>query len=374
MLVSPAFQRDRTIVCVHRAHSAAQRVLAVSRDRGKTWRTPSMTGVVRPPDLAGIPLTAVLSPAFGTDRTLVVSTGSGTFVSNDLGETFTPVDALATGGSNDDNPVAFLAPPLVPPGGTPAAHLAYANTRGAAIIDVAARVRRPALGVPGLGAIRFLVPSTAQAPAGALALVNMPGTVPGTDRLAVYRCDAALTCTEPLFSFPPGVVLSPGGWVRLLPDGSVAAFLARGASTPALWRSTDGGRTFARWASADVLVAAADVTGGAPARVALATGGRSQHWYLRVEKARPGGGWPEGAPPASQVFRSDDAGQTWRRVAHALGLGQPGKRGNLPWVSAGRGATIAVAPDGRLLADGSGDALTTYCSVDGGRRWTVGCR
>lgn len=110
----------------------------------------------------------------------------------------------------------------------------------------------------------------------------------------------------------------------------------------------DGRRPHVRaLASADGLVAAADATGGMPARVALATGGRSQRRYLRVEKARPGGGWPKGGPPASQVFRSD-AGQTWRRVAYGLGRGQPGKPGTLPWVSVGRGATIAVAPDGRL--------------------------
>jgi hypothetical protein len=375
VLVSPAYQRDRTMVCVH-PDSQAARVLAVSTNAGRTWRDPAMSGLVRPAGPSAIPMTVTFSPAFAEDRALFATTGSGTYVSTNLGATFTPVDALTKAGAID-NPVAFVGRMTSLPVGAdsgPRVLLAYAGQL-AALIDPAGGVRSPVVGVPGRGALRFVVFPSPSAPAGAVAVVN-ESDVPSGDHAAVYRCDAALTCAEPLFAFPAGIRFGLDSRLRLLPDRSLVALLVDGHGVPQVWRSTDGGATFTAWQSVHKLLPAGDGTAIPPTLAFAATAARPRRVYLRVETSMPSTGWRPGAPPASQLFRTDDAGVTWHRVAYARTLGQPGPRGTLPWqLGPGAGRQIQLTPDGRLLADGSAEALaTTWCSLDGGLRWTAGCR
>jgi hypothetical protein len=385
--VSPDFAHDHTVVCVSRAGSTAPRILGVSRDGGRSWHAPAMAGLVRPDGSSGIPLAASLSPAYSTDHDLFVTTGSGTFVSTDLGENFAALDPLATGGGTDGNPVPYVttAPALLPglPTG-PRVFLAYASTRVSATVDVAARTHQPVPGVPGYGVLRFTVPPVWDGDAASgLAFVYEAEVAQTTaERLVAYRCDARLTCSQRLFSFPADVSLDPSvDRVTLLPDRRTIVAVLSSQSTRSLhvWRSTDGGVTFTPWQSIEALLGPVSTRSGMEARVGLgAAPGDSHRLYLRIHGGRGRNGW--GGPPAEQVFRSDDGGTTWRRVAYGLGPGQPGRRGTLPWslmAGGGDGAQLSIAPDGRLFTvggQGGGRLLfTTYCSLDGGLHWTAGC-
>lgn len=373
--VSPAYRKDHVLLCTHVADSAlGHLVLAVSRDGGRSWRTQPMTGLVRPADYTGIPLSITLSSAFASDNALVATGRSGSFVSTDLGQTFTALDPLTPGGVVD-NPVGFLSDPVLAASGEESRfHIAYASDRLSAIIDVAGRVRTPVAGVPGRGARRFSMLA-----GGPIAFVYESDPAGAEQTLAVYRCNATLTCAERSFAFPSDMTLGQGvGRVQLLPDGSVlAVLLSETTWRPVMWRSTDAGRTFAVWRPAQRLIDAVDAF---PAGLSVSVAANTsipRRLYLRVEGQRPGPVWRKGAPPASQVFRSDDGGTSWRRVAYRRGEGQPGPRGTLPWTYVGGGddrAHIQLTPDGRLLAAGATDTLrTTFCSLDGGVRWTAGC-
>ncbi|HVF03514.1 MAG TPA: sialidase family protein [Frankiaceae bacterium] len=374
IVVSPAYRRDRTVFCVHRGTPDARRVLAVSVNGGRTWRDAALTGLLRPAGVSGIALTLSVSPAFGTDRTLFVTTGSGTFLSTDLGQSFRLVDAL-TKPHTDGNPVPFVGRlSALPLGDTaPRLLLAYAGTQVPALIDPGDGSRRPATGVPGRGALQFVVRASATAPDGALAIVNEPDGP--ADHAVVYRCDGSLTCAVPSFAFPSGTRFALHSRVRLLPDGSLVAVLSKGGAADTVWRSTDGGATFAVWAPVARLLDAAERAGGDRPVVTLAsTHGLPRRLYARVEVASPATRWRPGAPPASQLFRSDDGGATWRRIGYGRAMFQPGPHGNLPWAGDGQPGEIELAPDGRLLASGSADSVfTTWCSLDGGKRWYAGC-
>lgn len=372
LVVSPAYRRDRTVFCVYAAPDAT-RVLAVSVNGGRTWRTAAMTGLLRPAGLSGIALTLSVSPQFGTDRALFATTGSGTFLSADLGQSFRLVDAF-TKPVADGNPVPFVGKvaPLPLGDAAPRLLLAYAGTQLPALIDPADGTRRPATGVPGRGALRFVVRASASAPDGALAIVNEPdGT---TDHAVVYRCDASLTCAVPSFAFPSRTRFALHSRIALLPDGSLVAVLSKGGAADTVWRSTDGGATFAAWTPLTRILDAAERAGGDRPMVKLAaTPGLPRRLYARVEVSQPPTRWRAGAPPASQLFRSDDGGGTWRRVGYGRAQSQPGPHGNLPWWSSHPGE-IELAPDGRLFASGSNEFLaTTWCSLDGGKRWYAGC-
>ncbi|MBV9369916.1 MAG: exo-alpha-sialidase [Frankiales bacterium] len=387
--MSPAFGHDHALVCVH-PDSQGTRVLAVTTTAGRTWRDAAMSGLVRPTGPLGAALTATLSPAFGSDHELFATTGSGTYASTDFGATFTPVDTLTKAGATD-NPVAFFATSsAVPLAGGSGQHvlLAYAASPLPALIDPATDSRRPALGVPGLGALRFVAqPAAGQSSAGQasagqssnaddlLAVVNVPDS-PTDDHTAVYRCDAALTCAQPLFVFPAGIRFGTQSRVTAMPDHSLLAVLDDSHGSPQVWRSIDGGATFTPMRSVARVIAALG-RGGAPPSVSFAaTAAHPHRVFLRVEASMPVTGWKSGSPPASQLFRSDDSGVTWRLVAFGRSVFQPGSRGTLPWrLGPANGHQIQLAPDGRLLADGSSEAVTTtWCSVDGGMRWTAGCR
>lgn len=377
VLVSPAFQRDRIVACVYWVSTDMPQALAVSRDAGRSWRTPAMTGLVSPLGVAGTGLSVAFSPLFDADGTLFATTSSGTFSSTDLGESFTPLDPLARGGGAA-NPTAFLMAPAMLPvvGGDarPRVHLAYASEIAPAVIDVAAKGHQPVTGVPGLGALQFVVvPAAKGKPASVFAVVHE--TTGADQTVVVFRCDATFTCAERQFAFPSELRLGERRF-QVLADGSVVAVL-RSSDTLEVWRSTDGGRTFAEWRPVRKLLAPLNAWEGQPPTASFATSTAfPRRVYLRVEAHRPPTDWPKGAPPASQIFRSDDGGATWRRIAYARAFSQRGPHGNAPWFGPGSSAIhVQVAPDGRLFAPGrTHDAITTFCSVDGGRRWTAGCR
>lgn len=377
MLVSPAYVHDRMLVCVH-PDPQGVRIVSVTTTAGRTWRDAAMSGLVRPAGPLGADLTATISPSFATDHALFATTGSGTYVSTDLGATFRAVDTLTKPGAID-NPVPFEGQASTLPVGTPRSQphvlLAYADSPLPAVIDPATATRRSVVGVPGEGALRFVVTQSNGAADEVLAVVNDPDAV-GGDHAAVYRCDASLTCAQPLFSFPAGIRFGVASRMRVLPDRSLLATLADADSTPQVWRSTDGGVTFTAVRSVSAIIGALTRAGARPAVSFAVTAARPRRLYLRVESTMPPTGWKSGTPPASQLFRSDDDGTTWRLIAYGRRSSQPGKRGTLPWrLGPGTARQVQVTPDGRLFADGSSEVTsTTWCSIDGGVHWSPGCR
>ena len=366
---SPDYRRDRTLLCVHRTSQSTPKVLAVSRDAGRSWRSPGLGGLARtgPTD---IPVSASFSPLFARDRTIFATVSTGTYASTDLGETFTLLDPTIQGGY-DGNPLPVLLPQLPLPTGSNAHSVHLANAaRFPSLVEVESRMHRPVPGVPGLGARSFLAGRDNTV----LALVHEVEAP--VRQVALYRCDETLTCAERLFAFPTDLTVYR---VQSMPDGSVVAILRTPSDDATVWRSADGGRTFATWDAVDAVLRPANLVTDQPIHLSVtANAALPGRWFLRVETSlKMPGRWPASAPPATQVFRSDDSGRHWRRVAFRRDELQRGSRGNAAWIDTGRGdnrALLHLTPDGRLLAAGtSRTALTLFCSLDGGVRWTVGC-
>jgi hypothetical protein len=386
VIVSPAYSHDHVLLCTYRTASNSEFEIGVSGDAGHSWRTPAMVGLVQPSDGTGT-LTLTISPSFASDHMLFATTESGTYASSDLAESFTALDPLIKSGVTG-NPMAFVAPTRsVLSGPAPTVQLAFASTRTSGVYDVDARLHEPVTGVPGRGALRFLVSPVAGSASVSLAFVDETDPLTADDTLAVYRCDTSLTCAERLFAFPSDLSFAQGtGRLQLTPDGrtivvTLAGPMTRSGQAVEVWRSTDGGRTFGRWSSLEKLLSPVIAASGQTVRIGLAVSPTNpKRAYLRVQGARPPrAGWSSSAPPALQLFRTDDGGATWRRVAYGLGVAQRGAKGTLPWVNPARGqdsAQLLMTSDGRLFAVGGDEhaTSTTYCSLDGGVHWTAGCR
>lgn len=375
---SPEFARDRTVFCVYRDDSTTPMRLAVSTDGGRTWVPARAEGLTR--DGLGIGLGIALSPAYAQDRTLFATVNTGTYTSRDNGATFTLVDSLASAG-RQGNPVPFVATgPSLP--GVPSAaratrlYLAYAATHRAARVDVAARRHEPAAGAPLASLFGFVAH-----PGGLLAL-GYETTGLGERVAVVYGCSPTLLCAKQ-FVFPAGVEPGTTSGLPVQPALDARTVVVRmydAAGRVRLWRSVDAGRTFAPWAAADTLLAAANRSSGSRPSVTMAVDpGNRRRVYLRVSTfPRYGAVWAPDAPPAEQLFRSDDAGTTWHRVAFARGEGQRGPRGSLPWTAptAGEeGSAVVAATGSALFAVGYAPWApgTVFCSRDGGVHWSRSC-
>lgn len=376
LVVSPGYARDRTAFCVFRASGVDPYELAVTTDAGRSWRVPPATGMVR--NATNISLGISLSPRYPADRMVFAIIGTGTYVSTDRGESFRLLDGLAKGGSQD-NPVPFLSAPipeLAPLTGTqPQVYLAYAG-RVAARIDVANGVHEPALGAPDL-----LVGFAAVAPT--LPPVAFSYRPMGTGMVAAAtRCTPQLACAGVPFTFPAGLEYAdyPDLWARGLGDGKtlVVRLVRIADGSTHLWRSTDGGATFAEWRSVEALLKPAnDTSDHAPGVFVAAHPDRPSTLYLRISGTwRRNHSWDKAAPPAERVLRSVDGGQTWRLVAFQRGEWQAGPRGALPWHSPANGPDgngLFVARGALFAVGGGGGPGTVFCSRDGGVRWATAC-
>jgi hypothetical protein len=389
--VSPGFARDRTLVCVLRQNSVDPEALAVSTDGGRSWQRPPAVGLVRPDGPAGIKVGTTFSPDFAKDRLLFATTFSGTFVSTDLGRTFTALDALVTD-TQRGNPIAYTAGPpaaLAPVTG-PARrlYLAYAAGQTSARVDVALAAHEPVAGTSAGSTLRFIVPAVVTPDRPPLAFGNDVDPVSGKGAVVAFRCTEELACPEQLFTFPRGHVLGSSGTadVELLNDGQTILVTLNDAGTrdTQVWRSTDWGTTFTPWTSVNDVLAPVNRSSAMPPRAAIAFDpAHPRRAYLRVQGNRGAkGAWAANAPPAEQLFRSEDGGRSWRRIGFRLDSFQNGPDGRLPFntpARGDRGAEITVAQDGRLLAvgayDDGGSVFVTgvFCSLDGGAHWSNGC-
>ena len=376
---SPTFARDRTAACLYRKDSNSPMLLAMSTDGGRSWRKAAMTGLARPEGVQGIDLTVLFSPAYVTDRTLLAVTGSGLFASTDRGETFSLVDGLV-GGGGFGNPLVYVAtaPAATAPVTGTGKHLyaLFAAGYRSALVDVTVRWHQPIAAAPGGSTVRFALGGPSPV---AFGYTDDPLT---QDRvLAAYRCTADYSCADKLFSFPNGVQLAR---VQTLRDASLLVTLIDDARDVHVWRSTNGGATFAVWKPVDAVLAPVNRTseGGVGASL-MPDPVNAKRLFLRVTGGPAHGTWAKDAPPAEQVFRSDDAGRTWRRLGYQRAVFQPGRRGTLPWnettgdptgiVPAGDGRTVLVAAAYVSPGEASENRTGVYCSRDSGLHWGRTC-
>ena len=386
--VSPAFARDRTAFCVYRANSVDPRLLAVTTNGGRSWRKPATTGLTRPAGVAGVGLGIQVSPTYAADSVLLATTGNGTFLSTDRGESFTLVDALISG-TGPGNPLAYVAeaPPATAPVTGPGSRLYLLDAAGyrSARTDVGAKLHQPVLGVPGGATLRFALPRTSTP--FAFGYESPPGGAGQV--LTTYRCTTDFACPQKLFSFAPGLGFAAPGEERVQELGSttVVVFLIDAARDARVWRSTDSGATFAPWTSVEKLLAPVNKTSDRFPYVSIGVDpARPKQLYLRVSghPAR-GGVWPKGARPAEQLFRSDDAGATWRLIAWQRAVSQPGPRGTLPWngpatgadpagvFPAGDGVTVFAVGDYVSSGEATNNVRSVFCSRDRGLHWRTAC-
>ncbi|HWL37701.1 MAG TPA: sialidase family protein [Frankiaceae bacterium] len=374
--VSPAYATDGKVACSNRWG------VYLSTDRGRTWRaqSPLVTGVPVP----NLPIYGVLfSPRYATDRTLYAFSDT-LLASVDDGRTFVPAEAgLTSGGLDRMTPFVGAVSPV--PGAGERVAFAYTDVVGPAgyqqavpyVIEADARTRHPVAGSPGTELVRFAVPPRLAPTDPVFALTFRADGRPGVD-----RCDATFTCATAVATFSGDQVMRTAPRVWVSDDWPARRHVHVVWSTPTgvrAYRSLDGGTTFVPWRSLDRTIRTHRKSLLPPVVTFAHTAGQPNLLYAAVQHdlhsdAKPG-------TVESELFRSTDAGSTWRLVATSRYHGPRTRApGRLPG-SFGRSLTqeqgLVLAPDGRLFAalsnDPDRDDTAVYCSVDGGRTWAAAC-
>jgi hypothetical protein len=370
--VSPFFATDHTVVCAARGKGGVS--VEVSQDAGRSWRAIPVTfaGPTTGPDIFKI----VVSPGYDTDHTVYLHTSAGLYASRDLSATFVPVDLTAS-----TNAVPFWTLLPLRDSATGVVSFVLADQQQSA------RITPPAVHEPVPGAApdlthAFLAPRDTGPTSEPLALGLHQ--IDGIPRPAVYGCNAAFACTELRHTFGPGTAL--GAWLSpAYPTDDTVVVEVADKTGFTFYRSTDAGRTFAPWRDLMRVVTPLN-------RALLAHGGSFDQpaalvWdptnprrvYLRSTALSGRGG-----PPYDQLYRSDDAGRTWRRLGYALAV-VDAPHGTLPWNATftvqrpiANANQLAVAADGRVFALGEAlgggvDVHGFYCSTDHGAHWSRVC-
>lgn len=341
--------------------------------------------------------------ADGDERGLYLATQYGLYVSTDGAKSYHLVDAHATPSNFHFGAYGFYEAPLTPFYGTFAPAPGTPKLTGTlfayagddlpnAVIDAGNDVHAPVSGA-GVGTIAFLLPPDFGKTGAGFALagqaVNTPNSAPVSVE-TLYGCPAALACAQKLTTFPAnrdvdGLWLAPdyASSHRILATHRPSIFGSNHFGDLAVVESTDGGATFHTWASADKLLAAARAAKADAEEFDLATGAYGNTLYARMVAMSPGTGWP--SVPQYQIFRSTDAGRSWKRVAY-LSVNRSkdvAPRGNLPFVPStfawNNEHSLSLTGDGTLFGTGTAPMGSDYhpyvwCSRDGGLHWSKGCK
>lgn len=376
---SPSFGSDRVMFCGWSANDRTQARLAVSADAGRHWGT-AATVATRNEPISVVDI--VVSPLFATTPTVVVATTGGVFASDDGGRSFRVVI--------DDFDFYRLTPYVdtAPAGGDAVRRLAVAMVGpavlGAHVYD-ALTGDRSVVGAPMFNSL-FLVPDDYPSSRVATAIgVDIGASVEGEPVHAggvyAYSCAADFACPTSTFYFgrgiPPNAGTVPAGRFSYLHVSDPAP-----GGNKTVWRTDDAGRNWRRWRSVESALRAVPVT--SPNFTITASADAPRRLFLLAVAAQA---TSRAAPaPAYQLFRSDDDGASWRRIAHAWGRDQRARsRSTLPWNGDGASHAahfgyVSAQPGGRLYAVGAVETATgkvirqgLYCSRDLGRTWTSTC-
>lgn len=367
--VAPTFAADGKVAC------AGWDGVWLSTDRGRSWQRRASTGLAPMASSSGIS-GVLFSPRYGADRTLYVFADK-LLASTDDGETFVPVDGdFAWGGLLQLAPFVSTAPLAAGLAPVERVSFAYPGLYGytapsPSVIEPDLHLRRPVTG-SGTITMRFVTPPRMGPNDNAFSFTLH------ADGLGVDRCDATFTCGEPLATF------RGDDFLLSLPRAWVSADWPRHRRVHAVWmtkngvrafRSLDGGNTFVPWRSVDRLVRRAKGASDAPQVTFAHTAQAPGRLYAAVQQDT--GFAPPRGTLVSELYRSDDFGDTWRLVA-AGRQGAPRGAGRLPGAFSGYHGYeqgLVPAPDGRLFAaiDQDGVNAIVHCSTDGGRTWAPLC-
>lgn len=380
LVASPTVARDRTLFCGWSDGLVGGIRISTSTDLGRSWQTFSPVGLL--PTEQGLLNDLIPSPDYATDRTLLVQTADALYTSTDRGAHVTLADPL--GGEHSILP--DLTPLRLAPTATvdlPAVSkilLAHARQSDRPEI-VQPPLRTAAPGAPG-PLDTFLVAPPGPGPYAGTILgvgreVYVPGVTGPSYRAVVYACDAALACPTVRGTMAYGHIVRDASMAADFATSGLAFFLTTGRGGGRLWVTRDGGRTIEPATGAQRVLDAVQRAGGSIIGARLASDpSRPGRQYLRVHQLGDRGGIP-----AEQMFVSNDAGRTWRRIGYARASTTSGPPGPAGWPgrSIGSGTGRAIEPmlvlgDGRIVVLGlDGDVNRTFCSVDGARTWRATC-
>jgi hypothetical protein len=362
LALSPDFAHDGTVFCGGRLSTSVVGgttqgfVLYRSTDRGRSWTKLAAAGLLfnTLDDLHQL----LVSPSYATDHTVVVETlGYGVFASADGGTTFVP---LLPG----DQPMLTLGS-LAPGTAFALGAGSHLPQTSSVLLDLTTHLVTAISGV-AQGEQAFAVSPAYATDGRALAFADR--IVDGAVRTEVYACDATFACATRLAVLPRHYQFDRAWFVtaKLL----VVALAREGTSRPALYASSDGGRTYAPLRAAQaVLDGQADPSRDVQLDLTSTPNGR--RLWLRTSSGRP---------PQLRVYRSDDAGRSWRLVASARtdsrqpvgnfpDLRTPPPSYGIPRVS------LQAADDGHLFVNGlDANGWDVACSADDGRSWSTYCR
>ena len=373
LAASPNFAQDGVAFCSGTAKPSAGNdvVLFVTTDHGRSWRRTTSTGLTFQP---GDHVDDVLaSPRFSTDRTVFVEIRfEGVFQSTDLGATFTPLLPRATprltpfvlGAGVGELPAVDHTVLL-------AANLASGRP---ALIDPSTRAVELVAGAPEPAVGAFVSPYWADDQVG---LMFTESGEFGMTTVSVFACTVAFECTTLLTRLPAGHGFRQA-WAAADFATSRTLFVelrSDAADAPLLFVSRDAGHTFSPLSAAQRILTAhvPDVRKHVPAAVGIAPGrtGSATLWMRVIGSAT-------GSPPY-ELYRSDDDGRSWRRVAFGHNT-QHGQQGTMHALDVPNGPlqprTLLVATgDKHLLANGiTIGGWGAECSSDDGRTWNIACR
>ena len=377
--------------------------LYVTHDAGRSWQAAPAKGI--PSSAAGYQTQLFASPRFRSDRGLYLQTEEGLYGSIDMGKTFELVEerASATGlWLRDIEPYVETATGLEE---YDKVVFAYAGGGSNSLVDDAAKIDPP-LRIPVLGAPasdqRFLVPRNFEETGTAFTLAHGGAGIACEDVVycagtTMFRCSLALVCLEPVESFPSQLVISAELATK---RGVPFVYLLRMS-----YLTGDIGGWRLRGDEGEDLDAVAELMPPRPkppylqqtwARLAVHPA-RPETLYLRwLACENPPDELASVYPDLMQegIFRSTDAGDTWRRVGFRREWisGNPATgftrhaAGSLPWNMRDWCALpeIDVTTTGRVFvtaAYSSVDAGTVpgriyygpYCSLDAGSTWSRRC-
>ncbi|MDQ1713505.1 MAG: hypothetical protein QOE45_2955 [Frankiaceae bacterium] len=424
MAVSPAFATDRTAFCLSWTNHAAM-TEPVAGQPSYTYGTTDI-GVFRTTDGArswrriesDLPWTSesalggiAFSARYAVDHTFAVQLGDqGVWGTTDGGAHFTALDPLAVSvyRGSERLPGLLTSFATQTAAGTPQAFFAYFDysisfaeqgtkpdpTRktwngNSALVPVTGG-HLPALASPGPSWTGFQLSQTFGR--------GGRGYVVTNDANALWLCDDRLACGTLVAALPWTVrsltILDAAGRDLAVVMSEYDKTATR--NTMHVWRSRNGGATWAPWTAAERIVApfnAANVRHrDNAASLDLSIGvepAKHRRIVVRTAKSKAEGA-PDtydgrDIPPFEQVWVSEDAGATFVKTASGPAAFQPG-RGSLPWNAPFGDAFFDVQPS-ELVVGAGGTVFTlarqetasereldagVYCST-AGRTWRHTC-